>query len=81
MRFQKDNELDYVCETSAKNGSHVTQLFVDISKFLYLKFKDQLENPNDGGSYIAGQSEHSGSILSHNAFRKGSIHSEATGNF
>lgn len=32
----------YFTETSAKSGDNIEKLFLDASKFIYLKYKDQL---------------------------------------
>lgn len=42
LRFKKENNLLYFTETSAKSGENVDRLFLDASKFIYLRFKDQL---------------------------------------
>ena len=38
--FQKENDIKYFIETSAKSGDNVNQLFYDASKFLYTQFKN-----------------------------------------
>jgi len=40
MRFQRENNIKYWAEMSAKSGEHIESLFLDASKFLYR----QLEN-------------------------------------
>lgn len=57
-------------------------MFVDMSKFLYLKFKDQHNNEERAASHLAGQSDRSLSVLSHNIYyRTSSIESNVSGNF
>ena len=43
----KNNDLLYFLETSAKSGENIDRMFIDISKQLYLKFKDVLHKMND----------------------------------
>ena len=40
LKFQLDNGIDYLTEASARNGQNILQLFVDISKFLFVRNKD-----------------------------------------
>ncbi len=42
LKFKKDHELLYFKETSAKSGDNVDKMFIDIAKFIYLKYKDTL---------------------------------------
>jgi GTPase SAR1 family protein len=42
LEFQKKHNILYFTETSAKSGDNINQLFLDCSKFIYLKYKDQL---------------------------------------
>jgi GTPase SAR1 family protein len=42
LRFQKDQGMLYFAETSAKSGTNVDKLFIDIAKFIYHKYKDQM---------------------------------------
>ena len=42
LQFKKENNLHYFTETSAKSGENIDKLFVDIAKFIYLKYKDNL---------------------------------------
>lgn len=35
LRFQRDNNIKYWCETSSKSGDNIESLFLDASKFLY----------------------------------------------
>ena len=39
LAYKSEFELSYFSETSAKENSNIEQLFVDISKFLYLSYK------------------------------------------
>jgi Ras-related protein Rab-2A len=42
LEFKQKNNLVYFTETSAKSGDNIEKLFLDASKFIYLKYKDQL---------------------------------------
>jgi Ras-related protein Rab-2A len=42
LEFQKKHSILYFTETSAKSGDNIDRLFLDCSKFIYLKYKDQL---------------------------------------
>lgn len=42
LEFQRKNNILYFTETSAKSGDNIDRLFLDCSKFIYLKYKDQL---------------------------------------
>jgi hypothetical protein len=42
LEFKKKHNLLYFTETSAKSGDNIDKLFIDIAKFIYLKYKDQL---------------------------------------
>jgi Ras-related protein Rab-2A len=42
LEFKQKNNLLYFTETSAKSGENIEKLFLDASKFIYLKYKDQL---------------------------------------
>lgn len=35
LQFQRDNDIKYWTETSAKSGDNIENLFLDMSKFLY----------------------------------------------
>lgn len=37
----------YFTETSAKSGDNIDRMFIDIAKFIYLKYKDQLHKMID----------------------------------
>ena len=56
----------YFSECSAKNGANITNLFVDISKFLYVRKKEELEQDDRSNSVIPGGSERSNSMMSNN---------------
>lgn len=73
--------MHYCSETSAKTGEHVKDLFIDVAKFLYLKHRESLDNPDTGSTL--GRSEVTGSMLTDNGFRKGSIANSdvSAGNF
>ena len=43
LAFKKENGFFYFIETSAKSGDNIFQSFTDIAKFLYLKYKDKLD--------------------------------------
>ncbi len=60
-RFTTENGLVFSTEASAKNGQNVLELFVNISKFLYLK----RQNDNERTNSVIG-SERTVSILSRN---------------
>eukprot|EP00347_Sterkiella_histriomuscorum_P018721 403344431 len=47
LMFKKKNNLLYFTETSAKNGDNIDKMFIDLAKFIYLKYKDQLHNMID----------------------------------
>ena len=64
MKFQLENNLLYFTECSAKNGANITNLFVDISKFLFVRKKDELKQDDRSNSVIPGGSERSNSIVS-----------------
>ena len=40
----QEHDLHYYCETSAKNGEMVLNLFRDMGKFIYKRNQDQLDN-------------------------------------
>mmetsp|Transcript_34783 Transcript_34783/g.40269 ORF Transcript_34783/g.40269 Transcript_34783/m.40269 type:complete len:122 (+) Transcript_34783:387-752(+) len=40
VKFAKTHNFDYFCETSAKSGKGIKDLFLRIGKQLYTKFKD-----------------------------------------
>jgi hypothetical protein len=42
LEFKQKNNLVYFTETSAKSGDNIEKLFLDASKLIYLKYKDQL---------------------------------------
>ena len=44
LKFQADNNLPYVGETSAKTGDGVEEVFVDLAKLLWL---DKLRQDQD----------------------------------
>ena len=72
LAFKNEHDLHYYSETSARTGDNVINLFSDVAKFLYLKHRDRLDNP-DAGSTI-GRSEVTGSMLTdNNGYRVGSI--------
>ena len=66
LKFQLENNLLYFSECSAKNGANITNLFVDISKFLYVRKKEELEQDDRSNSVIPGGSERSNSVISNN---------------
>lgn len=47
MKFKEVNDIWYFTETSAKSGDNVDKLFIDLSKFIYLKYKDRLHKMLD----------------------------------
>jgi GTPase SAR1 family protein len=40
LEFKQKNNLLYFTETSAKSGDNIEKLFIDASKFIYLKYRD-----------------------------------------
>jgi len=49
LEFKEMNNIHYFCETSAKTGKNVESLFTDCARFIYLKYKDRMnEVGNDG---------------------------------
>ena len=60
-RFTQENGLIFNTEASAKNGQNVLELFINISKFLYLK----RQSDNDRTNSVLG-SERTASVLSRN---------------
>ena len=60
-RFKSENGLVFNTEASAKNGQNVLELFINISKFLYLKRQADNERTNS----VIG-SERTNSVLSRN---------------
>ena len=40
LAFKQKHNLLYFAETSAKSGENIDRLFMDTSKFIYLKYKD-----------------------------------------
>lgn len=54
-QFQKENDLKYVTEASAKSGDNVFRLFSDAAKFLYLRFGvDEDDEARSSNSFAAG---------------------------
>ena len=53
LKFHKDQKLHYWLETSALDNVNITKLFRDMAKFLYLRFKDQIdaERAMSGATY------------------------------
>ena len=45
----------YFTENSALDGTNVGKLFVDMAKFLYVKFRDQIDEAR-AVSYVGGKS-------------------------
>ena len=41
LNFAKKHNLMFI-ETSAKSGENVDKMFIDVAKFIYLKYKDRL---------------------------------------
>ena len=39
LRFQRENNIKYWTETSAKSGEHIESMFFDASKFLFRKLE------------------------------------------
>lgn len=42
-QFQDSLQIHYFIETSAQNASNIHTLFKDMAKFMYVRFKDQME--------------------------------------
>ena len=40
LSFKQKNNLLYFTETSAKSGDNIDKMFIDVAKFIYLKYKD-----------------------------------------
>lgn len=57
------NDLLYFDECSALDGNNIQNLFLNMAKFLYLKFKDQMEDARTP-SYIGAKSQFTASIMS-----------------
>lgn len=54
-QFQKEHDLKYVTEASAKSGDNVFRLFSDAAKFLYLRFGvDEDDGAGSSSSFAAG---------------------------
>jgi hypothetical protein len=47
LEFKKQNGLLYFAETSAKSGDNVDKLFIDVAKFIFMKYKDKLHQMID----------------------------------
>lgn len=41
LQFQRENNIQYFTETSAKSGDNVEQLFLHASKFLYRQLQSK----------------------------------------
>lgn len=54
LKFQRDHDLLYFIESSALDGSNIEKLFIDMSKFLYLRFHEQIDEEMRANSAIAG---------------------------
>ena len=78
LAFKAEHDLSYFCETSAKSGDNVERLFCDISKFLYLKHRESIENTGPGSTI--GRSDQSNSMLTAE-YRGGSIATDHSGGF
>lgn len=54
-KFQLENNLVYLTESSALDGTNIQQMFIDMSKFLYAKFReDILEEEDRAASFLPG---------------------------
>jgi hypothetical protein len=47
LKFKQDNNLLYFAETSAKSGDNIDKMFIDLAKFIYIKYKDSLHKMMD----------------------------------
>lgn len=47
LKFKKAKDILYFTETSAKSGDNVDRLFIDLAKFIYSKYKNQLHQMID----------------------------------
>lgn len=47
MQFQRENDLLYFQETSAKSGENIDVLFTDVAKFIYKKYRDSMHKVMD----------------------------------
>ena len=67
MRFQRENGIKYWCETSAKSGGNIENLFLHTSKFLYCQILNQeTTEQGDNDSYYAGSRSDGGSFNGEN---------------
>jgi len=57
--------LCYFIENSALDGSNIEKLFVDMSKFMYSRFHEEMDEAMRDNSVVAGQSERADSTLSY----------------
>jgi len=49
LEFKEMNQIHYCTETSAKSGKNVETLFTDCARFLYVKYRDRIDQiGNDG---------------------------------
>ena len=47
LKFKREHDILYYQETSAKSGGNVEKMFIDVAKFIYLKYKDQMHKMFD----------------------------------
>ena len=47
LKLKKNSDILYFVETSAKSGENVDKMFIDVAKFIYLKYKDKLHKMVD----------------------------------
>lgn len=54
-KFQLENNLVYLTESSALDGTNIQQMFIDMSKFLYSKFREEINEEEDrAASFLPG---------------------------
>lgn len=73
--FQKENDIKYMTEASAKSGDNVLNLFKDIAKFMHNRYgleDDLTDGAGSSNSFAAGASSysHSGSFTSQSKGKK-----------
>ena len=50
LRFQRENNIKYWAETSAKSGEHIESMFLDASKFLHRRFSQGTPSPSSSNA-------------------------------
>ena len=74
LEFKEMNSIHYFAETSAKTGKNVESLFTDCARFIYLKYKDRMNEVGNDGDLSSDNESFNSSMDRSGSFKESGGH-------